>query len=78
MSRSPASPGGVCLHIAPGIIVTPLAIAEFNGPLKPQQFCAISSSRAVSPFSLLCTLGISPAPAFVDDFPSDAHKFMRI
>ena len=25
--------------------------------------------------SILCTLGISPAPAFVDDFPSYAHKF---
>ena len=22
-----------------------------------------------------CTLGISPAPAFADDFPSYAHKF---
>ena len=25
--------------------------------------------------ALTCTLGSSPAPAFVDDFPSDAHKF---
>ena len=27
------------------------------------------------PLLIVCTLGISPAPAFVDDFPSYAHKF---